>query len=414
LGGKLKPIQVSHLIRKHTPGMYNDGGGLYLQVGANSASWIFRYKFDGRRAARDMGLGSAAIVSLAEARERALHYRRMLAEDPPRNPLDERRAARERRRLEAAKAMSFRECAEAYIAAHQAGWKNPKHAAQRPATLGSYVYPVMADLPVAAVDVGLVMRVLEPVWTTKPETASRVRGWVESVLDWATARGYRAGENPARWRGHLDKLLPKRSKVQRVEHHAALPYAEIAAFLAELRSHDGITPRALEFAILTAARTGAVIGATWSEIDLEGRLWTIPAERMKAGREHRVPLSEPAAAILRARRAVRESEFVFPGQRPGRPLSNMSLLMQLRRMGRGDLTTHGFRSTFSDWCAEKTSFPAEVREMALAHTVGDKVEAAYRRGDLFEKRRALAEAWARFCAGTEDDNVVVPLRRVAE
>jgi integrase len=233
------------------------------------------------------------------------------------------------------------------------------------------------------------------------------------VLDWAAARGYRTGENPARWRGHLENLLPKKSKVRRVEHHAALPYPELPRFIAELKQQDGIGARALEFAILTVARTGEVIGAKWSEIDFDARLWTIPGPRMKAGKEHRVPLSDAAIAILEQRAARRESEFIFPGERAGRPLSNMSLLMLLRRMGRGDLTTHGFRSTFSDWCAEQTNFPAEVREMALAHAVGDKVEAAYRRGDLLKKRYQLAEAWARYCQRADRDNVV-PLQAVKD
>jgi integrase len=281
---------------------------------------------------------------------------------------------------------------------HQAGWKNPKHRAQWPSTLSTYVYPHFGKLPVQDVDVALVMKAVEPIWTTKPETASRVRGRIESILDWATARGYRHGENPARWRGHLDALLPTKTKVRRVQHHAALPYAQLPAFLAELRQQDGIGAKALEFAILTAARTGEVMGAKWSEIDFEARLWTVPAERMKAGREHRVPLSEPALAILKAMREVREGDFVFPGGRAGRGISNMAMIMTLRRMGRGDLTAHGFRSTFSDWCAEQTDFPAEAREMALAHTVSDKVEAAYRRGDLFQKRRDLMDAWANYAA----------------
>jgi integrase len=267
---------------------------------------------------------------------------------------------------------------------------------------------------VQAVDVGLVMKAIEPIWTAKPETAGRVRGRIESVLDWATARGYRQGENPARWRGHLDHLLPARSKVQRVEHHAALPYAELAAFMDELRQQEGIAARALEFAVLVVGRTGEVIGAKWSEIDFKARLWTIPGERMKAGREHRVPLSDAAIAILEERAARRESEFVFPGSRTGRPLSNMSLLMLLRRMGRGELTVHGFRSSFSDWCAEQTSFASEVREMALAHTVGDKVEAAYRRGDLLKKRYQLADAWGRYCTTLAQGNGdIVQLRAAA-
>jgi integrase len=286
--------------------------------------------------------------------------------------------------------MTFRQCAEAYIKAQATGWKNPKHAAQWPSTLGAYVYPIFGALAVQAVDVGLVMKALEPIWTEKPETASRVRGRIEAVLDWATASKYRKGENPARWKGHLENLLPKKSKVRRVEHHAALPYAELGAFMADLRQREGTAARALEFAILTAARTGEVIGATWDEVDFEARLWTIPGDRMKAGREHRVPLGEAALSILRPLYEVRTGDRVFP-------ISNMAMLMLLRRMGQADLTAHGFRSTFSDWCAEQTSFPSEVREMALAHVVGDKVEAAYRRGDLFEKRRQLSEAWAAFC-----------------
>jgi integrase len=278
--------------------------------------------------------------------------------------------------------------------------------------LQTYVYAVMGELPVQVVDVGLVMKAVEPLWSAKPETASRVRGRIESILDWATARGYRTGDNPARWRGHLENLLPQKSKVRRVEHHAALPYCELAAFMTGLRQQDGVAARALEYAILTAARTGEVIGATWSEIDLEGRLWTIPGVPMKAGREHRVPLSDAALAILRTMGEVRTGEHVFPGARSGRPISNMAMLMLLRRMRRGDLTAHGFRSAFSDWCAEQTNFPSEVREMALAHAVGDKVEAAYRRGDLFEKRREVMSAWGRYCDG-EDSSNVVEMRRAA-
>jgi integrase len=396
---KLTALEVA---RAKKPGLYGDGKGLALRIGRSAAakSWVFRYMLDGR--AREMGLGALSDVSLAEARARAREYRKMLKDDEnPKDPIEARRERRQARRIERASAMTFRDCAERYIAAQRTGWRNPKHAAQWPATLAAYVYPVFGSLPVQAVDVGLVMKALEPIWTAKPETASRVRGRIESVLDWATARGHRAGENPARWRGHLDNLLPRRSKVRRVEHHAALPYAEIGPFMAELRQQEGIAARSLELAILTAARTGEVIGARWAEIDEEARLWVIPGERMKAGREHRVPLSEPALAILRKMAASRESEFVFPGGRAGRPLSNMAMLQLLRRMGRGDLTVHGFRSSFADWCAEKTNTPSEVREMALAHTVGDSVEAAYRRSDLVDKRHQLAEAWARYCATPE-------------
>jgi integrase len=265
-------------------------------------------------------------------------------------------------------------------------------------------------VPVQAVDVGLVTKALEPIWHEKPETASRVRGRIEAVLDWATARGYRQGDNPARWRGHLENLLPARAKVRRVEHHAALPYGEIGAFMEDLRRQEGIAARALEAAILTAARTSEIICARWDELDFEAKLWTIPATRMKAGREHRVPLAEPMLANVELMETIRLGEFVFPGGMAGKPLSNMAMAMVLRRLGRGDLTVHGFRSTFRDWAAECTNFPREVAEMALAHTLSDKVEAAYRRGDLFEKRRQLMEAWAKHCATTKinkgTDNVV--------
>jgi integrase len=357
-------------------------------AGHKARSWLFRYSLAGK--SREMGLGPLHTLGLAEARAKARELRKQVLDGE--DPIAARNTRRQIATVEAATGMTFQACAEGYIAAHQAGWKNPKHAAQWPSTLATYVYPTFGTLPVAAIDTGLVMKAIEPIWTEKPETASRVRGRIESVLDWAASREYRQGENPARWRGHLENLLPRKSKVRRVEHHAALPYPEIADFMAELRARDGIAADALEFVILTAARTGEVIGASWAEFDLEQRLWIVRGERMKAGKEHRVPLSDAAVAVLA--RLRRESARVFP-------ISNMAMNMLLRRMGRGDLTVHGFRSTFSDWCAEKTNFPSEVREMALAHAVGDKVEAAYRRGDLFEKRRQLAEAWAQYCNGEE-------------
>jgi integrase len=398
--GKLKALDVS---RAKAPGYYGDGGGLYLLIGPTGAkSWIFRFRKAGRL--REMGLGPLHTIGLADAREKARECRRLRLEGQ--DPIEIRRAKRLEDMLDAAKAMTFKACAERYIAAHEAGWRNPKHAAQWPSTLQTYVYPVMGALPVHAVDVSLVMKVLDPIWSTKPETASRVRGRIESVLDWATARGYRQGENPARWKGHLENLLPKKSKVRRVEHHAALPHVELAEFMVELRQQEGVAARALEFAILTAARTGEVLGARWSEIDFKARLWTVPADRMKTGKKHRVPLSDAAVAVLEGMEAIREGDFVFPGGRARRPLSNRSMWTTLRRMQRGDLTAHGFRSSFSDWCSERTHFPAEVREMALAHTVGDTVEAAYRRGDLFEKRRQVMDAWASFATAAPSGNVV--------
>jgi integrase len=392
------------------PGYYGAGQvpGLYLCIAkGGSKSWIYRYQIAGRR--RDMGIGSTATFTLAEARDKAFELRRGVARGV--DPIDTKRQGRAAAGLDAAKAMTFRQAADAYITAHRAGWRSAKHAEAWPQSLDAFVYPTLGNLPVAAIDVGLVMKALEPIWTAKPETASRVRGRIESVLDWATARGYRKGENPARWRGHLENLLPKRSKVARVEHHAALPYPEIGAFMAELRQESGVPARALEFAILTAARTGQVIGAKWSEINLAERLWIIPAERMKASKEHRVPLSDAAVAIVKAMAEIRQGNFVFPGIKAGRGLGERTVLKLIERMRRG-VTVHGFRSSFRDWAAERTAFPAEVAEMALAHAVGSKVEAAYRRGDLFDKRRQLADSWARFCdAPPVTGEVVVPIRR---
>jgi integrase len=375
-------------------GLHADGKGLYLRIGpTGSKSWIYRYRTGDRQ--HDLGLGPYPDITLAEARERATEQRKLRLNGH--DPLLTRRASRDQARLTAAKAMTFRQCADGYIAAHRAGWRNAVHAGTWPQSLRDYVYPVFGDLPIQSIDIALVMRALEPIWNTKSETASRVRGRIERVLDWATARGYRTGENPARWRGHLENLLPAPRKVQRVEHHPALPYPEIAAFMADLHQLEGIAARALEFLILTAARSGEVIGAKWGEFNLAERLWTVPADRMKANREHRVPLCEPAMTILGQMAEVRTSDYVFPGRDGGRPISKIGLFYTLRRMNRGDLTAHGFRSSFRDWTAERTNFPAEVAEMALAHVVGDKVEAAYRRGDLFQKRRQLGDAWARFC-----------------
>jgi integrase len=346
-----------------------------------------------------MGLGSAGTFSLAEAREKALACRKLCAEGL--DPIEVRQVQRQDAAIESARAMTFRQCATAYIEAHRAGWRNAKHAAQWTATLEAYAYPVFGELPVAGVDTGLVMRAVEPIWATKPETATRVRGRVESILDWATTRGFRRGENPARWKGHLANLLPKRSRVRKVEHHAALPFVEVPAFLKALEAQSGAAAQALAFTILTAARTSETLGARWSEIDLAARIWTVPAERMKAGVEHRVPLTAPAVAILERMAEVRADDFVFPGGKRGRPLSNMAMLVLLRRMDRGDLTVHGFRSSFRDWAAETTHYAAEVVEAALAHTIESKVVKAYRRGDLFEKRRELMDAWAVHCVSMQ-------------
>lgn len=404
-------LSATFVARSKEPGRYGDGGGLYLQVKpGGTKSWLFRFQLRGK--ARQMGLGPADIIGLAEAREKARECRRKVLTGA--DPIDARRQERSAEQAAAERAMTFKECADAYIAAHRASWRNAKHAAQWEATFaetrrGKRVFPAATesinDLSVTAVDTALVLKVLERIWSGKPETASRVRGRIESVLDWATARGYRQGENPARWKGHLDHLLPRRGKLARVRHHAALPYPELPAFMTELRAKPGVSARALEFTILTVGRTGEVIAASWEEIDTAAAIWTVAAERMKSGREHRVPLCDRALAILNdlPREAGNSNGFVFIGARGSRPLSNMALLAVLKRMQRADLTVHGFRSSFRDWAAETTNFPNHVVEMALAHAIGGGVEAAYRRGDLFAKRKALMDEWGRYCeqAGNE-------------
>jgi integrase len=355
-----------------------------------------------------MGLGALDNVTLADARQMAADARKLLASGI--DPIEARKASRAAAAAANTKpSMTFDACCEAYIAAHQSGWKNAKHGAQWSSTLTTYASPVFATTPVREIDTAAVLRVLEPIWSGKAETASRVRGRIERILDWAKVRGYREGENPAQWRGHLDQLLPRSSKVKRVKHHPALPYAELPAFLMRLREQNGVAARTLEFVILTAARTGEAIGAKVGEINCQDKVWTIPAERMKAEREHRVPLTERALALLDEVKPLRGSRaHLFPGLHGG--LSNIAMLKLLERMKRDDLTVHGFRSTFRDWAAERTSFPNEVVEMALAHTIGDKVEAAYRRGDLFDKRRRLMDAWAEYCEHGQAAGDVVALR----
>lgn len=415
--GRLTALKVTRVANQ--PGLYADGGGLYLQVTAGGASWLYRYMLCGR--AREMGLGSLALFGLQEARAKALEARQMRHAGI--DPIEARRAARVQAKLEVAKAITFKECAEAYIKAHRAGWRNAKHAAQWQATLTTYAEPIIGSLSVQAIDTALIMKVLEQdvlgapnepparLWTTKPETAARLRGRIESILDWARVRGYRDGENPARWRGHLAKLLPARAKVRKVEHHAALSYDDLPDFMTALRAQEGIAALALQFTILTAARTGEVIGATWSEINLNEKIWIIPGGRMKAGKEHRAPLSGSVLEILEKIKPEKEAKDGFVFSKRGKPLSNMAMAMTLRRMGRGDLTVHGFRSTFRDWAAERTNFPSEIAEMALAHAVGSKVEAAYRRGDMFERRRRIMAEWAKFCGAPSDQRKVLTFRK---
>jgi integrase len=404
--GKLTALKVKAFT---APGRYGDGAGLWLQVrDAEHRSWLFRYTGSGKQ--RQMGLGPFPDVSLAAARDAAYQCRTALRQGQ--DPIEDRRKAKAAALTATSRAVTFRQVADRYLAAHEAAWRNEKHRYQWRATL-DLACEQIGRMPVTAIATGDVMRVLEPIWQEKPETASRLRGRVESVLDYASAHGWRGGDNPARWRGHLAKLLPPTNRVARVEHHAALPWSHIGGFMAELRDQDGVAARALEFTILTAARTGEVIGATWAEIDLRAGLWTVPVERMKAGREHRVPLTDAVLDVLKAVVAMRDDPaggWVFPGGKSGKPLSNTSMIMLLRRMKRPDLTVHGFRSSFRDWCAEATNHPREVAEQALAHVLGDRVEAAYRRGDLFEKRRRMMEDWAKFCAMPALPGEVVPIR----
>jgi integrase len=414
---KLSAVEVRN---KTAPGLYGDGGGLYLNIGPTGAkSWLFRFMLNGR--AREMGLGPVHTVGLAEARERARKARTLRLDGT--DPLEARRAELARKAAEAAAAaaalVTFKTAAEGYIKDNKAAWRNEKHAWQWTATLEAHVYPVIGDVAVSAVTTGHITRLLKPIWTTKAETAARVRGRVETVLDYAKVHGWRTGENPARWKGHLENVLPARAKVSKVEHHAALPWREVGAFMAELEKQDGAAALALRFTILTAARTGEVIGATWGEIDLQAAVWTIPADRMKAGEEHKVPLSDAALAVLRQAAAEFESAgkgaFIFPGGKGGKGnagLSNMAMIAVLRRMERADLTVHGFRSCFRDWASETTKHEHAVVEKALAHTIESKVEKAYRRGDLFEKRRALMNDWARFCGRVTPADGVARLHAV--
>ena len=374
------------------PRYYSDGGNLYLRVTENlTKTWAFIYKKESKRT--EMGLGSVNDITLEQARNKSDELRKQLISGLC--PLLEKQRQIQESKILRAKIMTFQQCAEAYINAHKPGWKNSKHAQQWHNTLTQYAFPIFGDLDVKSIDTGLIIKCLGPMWLTKNETATRLRGRIESILDWATVHEYRSGVNPARWRGHLDKLLVKPSKVQKNEHYKALPYTEIAHFVGTLQSQKGIAAKCLEFTILTAARTGESIGATWNEIDLVAKTWTIPAVRMKASREHRVPLSNDALTILNDMAATRLNDYVFPGGKKG--LSNMAMLSVLKRMNITDITVHGFRSTFRDWAAESTNFTGEVVEMALAHAIKNQTEAAYRRGDLLEKRSQLMKEWAQYC-----------------
>lgn len=384
-------LDAKKIVHKKTPGYYADGLNLYLQVSdAGTKSWVLRYTLAGRQ--REMGLGAYPTFGLADARDRAQAARQLLADKI--DPIEDKRKKILKAQLAAASVITFDVAAERYIKTHESGWKNLKHVGQWRSTIATYASPVIGGLPVHAIDNQAVVNVLEPIWNSKRETASRLRGRIEKILDWATSLKYRTGDNPAKYVGNLDNLLTKSDKV--VEHHPALPFAEIGAFMAALRAMTGMAALALQFIILTATRTSEVLNAKWTEFDLDAGVWVIPAARMKAKKEHAVPLSPAALEILQKVKAeMIESEFVFPGRNGA--LSNMSCLAVLKRMGRADLVVHGFRSTFRDWCSESTAYPRDVAEMALAHAISDKTEAAYRRGKLFNKRTSMMADWAKYC-----------------
>jgi integrase len=392
MSGNLTALKV----QRAKPGKYSDGGNLYLVVSrSGSRKWVLRFTWRG--GAKEMGLGSATTVSLGDAREKAASARRKIVQGL--NPIEDRKRD--------GGIPTFGEMADDVRETLSAGFRNEKHKAQWKSTLETYAAPLRAK-PVDTVATDDVLAVLKPIWATKAETASRVRGRIEKVLDAAKAKGFREGENPARWRGHLDHLLPRPSKLSR-GHHAAMPYEDVPAFIAQLREREGTSALGLELCILTAARSGEVLGMRWPEIDLYKKIWTVPASRMKAGREHRVPLSPRAFAILHRLKELKAGEFVFPGQSRNKPLSNMAMEMVLRRMKIEGATVHGFRSSFRDWAGNVTAFPREVTETALAHVIGDKAEQAYRRRDALEKRRKLMEAWAGYCEPRQSANVV-PMR----
>jgi integrase len=406
---QLKDLQIKRLSE---PGSYPDGEGLYIQIRDSGAKdWFYRYEIDGR--GRKRGIGSYPTISLEKARGEALLCRQLRKEGI--DPIDYHRELAIKKGLEKAKTTTFKECALAYIDTHKHGWRNEKHESQWRNTLETYAYPFIGDLPVQAIDIDLVMKVLEPIWFDKTETASRVRQRIENILDWATVRNLRKGDNPALWRGRLDKLLPKRSKIQKPKHFAAMDYRVLPEYFKSLRKKDTIASKALAFTILTATRNGEARAATRSELDDKANAWIIPENRMKAGREHRIPLSNEASDIIKEAVPFKKitNDFIFPGLAKEKPI-NEAALMKLLKKDHPALTIHGFRSSFRDWCAEQTNYPREIAEAALAHTIKDKTEAAYLRGDMFEKRRKLMNAWAEYCLSEKSTAEVVPINKAAK
>jgi integrase len=406
MGRKAKEKGALQVARLTKAGMHFVGGvdGLALQVlPSGGRSWILRMTVGAKR--RDMGLGGFPDVTLSQAREAARQARALVRTGI--DPIEEAKANLSKLKASQAAALTFEQCASAYILSQESKWDNAKSPIQWRNSLKTYAYPHMGSLLVRDVALPQVLAALEPIWETKTETASRVRGRIEAVLDYAKAREYRAGDNPAAWRGHLDKILPAPHQVKKIEHYAALPFDEVGGFMEKLRKAEGTGAKALELVILTAARSAEVRGATWDEIDLDAGLWIVPAERMKAKKEHRKPLSKPAIALLRALPRIAGAEYIFSAVRNGM-ISDATMSAVLKRMG-VDAVPHGFRSTFRDWAAERTIYPGEMAEMALAHAVSDKVEAAYRRGDMFMRRVRMMEDWASFCAVPRTKGVVVDM-----
>ncbi|MDH5547133.1 MAG: tyrosine-type recombinase/integrase [Gammaproteobacteria bacterium] len=399
---KLNPAKVKNV----GPGTYEDGGGLRLVVSKTGAKkWVLRITVKGQKGRKEMGLGGYPTVSLARARINAAAARELARQGI--NPITARK-------LQPTETPTFTTCAARYIRAHRRAWANPKHQRQWVRTLKTYARPIIGEMLVDQISTEDILKILQPIWTTKTETASRVQGRLENVFDFAIAHGRKDAFNPARWKGHLDKMLPKPSRVKKVVHHPAMPFAEVPDFLTKLAESKSISAKALAFLILTATRTGEVLGATWDEIDIENAVWTIPAERMKAKREHKVPLTGRVIQILNSLHRFADTPYIFPGLKKGKPMSNMALLKLMRDMGYGTANTHGnyvphgFRSSFRDWAGETTNHPSDVVEMALAHTIKNKVEAAYRRGDLFAKRIRLMEDWTTFLTSKKRHPTVIP------
>lgn len=403
---KLTAIQVRKL---KSPGFYPDGRGLYLQIGkTGKKAWVYRYKINGKE--RRQGLGSAIDVSLSDARATASESRKLRLED--KDPINEKNKKITESQLASARTMTFKECAVSFIDSHKSGWTNKKHIDQWTNTLTTYAYPVIGELSVQDVDVNLTMKILEPIWYTKTETATRVRQRIENILDWAKAREFRTGENPARWRGHLDMLLPKPTKIQKVKHFNAMPYIETPAYFVELRKKDILSAKALAFIILTATRSNETRSARWNEIDIDDAMWTIPEDRMKAKREHKVPLSPECLQILEEAKRFKINDFVFPGKNKRTGLSSASL-QRLLRETQPEATIHGFRSSFRDWCAEMTNYDSKLAEFALAHQLSDATEAAYLRSKMVDKRRKLMDAWSNYCKENKKMGTVTPINKQA-